>query len=65
MPKNTSKNTLKLLDMQGRILKTVQPNDHEESVIIETSNLISGIYIVELISQQTHQSKQIFLLSGK
>ena len=65
MPEHTAQSTLRLLDMQGRILKTVKQTGQEELVMIETSNILSGIYIVELLSQNSHQSKQIFISSGK
>ncbi|HLK28028.1 MAG TPA: T9SS type A sorting domain-containing protein [Puia sp.] len=65
MPQNSSASTLRLVDMQGRILKTLKATGQEESVMIETANVFSGIYVIELISQQSHQSKQVFISSGK
>ncbi len=65
MPENSSQSTLRLLDMQGRIIKTVTNTMQQEFMTIETSNVLSGVYIVELISQNTHQAKQVFLSAGK
>ena len=65
MPENSSQSTLRLLDMQGRIIKTVTNAIQQEFMTIETSNVLSGVYIVELISQNKHQAKQVFLSAGK
>ncbi len=65
MPQNSSNSTLRLLDMQGRVLKTVLVTGQQESINIQTSNIASGIYVVELISLQTHQAKQVYLSSAK
>ena len=65
MPENSSQSTLRLLDMQGRIIKTVKNTTQEEFVTIETSNIFSGVYIVELITQNSHQAKQVFVSAGK
>ena len=65
LPQNSLQSIIKLLDMQGRVMKTVRNGSQQQSVTIETSNIVAGIYIVELISQNLHQAKQVFLSSGK
>ena len=65
MPENSSQSTLRLLDMQGRIIKIIKTTTQQEFVTIETSNIFSGVYIVELITQNSHQAKQVFVSAEK
>ncbi|HVM88354.1 MAG TPA: T9SS type A sorting domain-containing protein [Puia sp.] len=65
LPDNTSSSVLKLIDMQGRVLKTIHCNGQELSANINVSNIFQGIYVVEMISAQTHQSKEVYIPASK
>jgi hypothetical protein len=60
LPRQAGNGTLRLIDMQGRVLKTIGLTGSPQVVTVPLPALSAGVYIIECIFPGMNQSRQFY-----